>query len=75
MKAVHVKGARKEDAVYVTTPDSRIQSHVFAPESAHTPDQTPVCFTSVGNGFLGYVGDVNAEEETTWVILTMCNLV
>jgi hypothetical protein len=74
MKAVHVKGAKKEDAVYVTTSSSVVQSHVFGPESAHTPDQAPVLFTSVGDGFLGYVGDVNAEEGTTSVILAMCNL-
>lgn len=74
MKAVHVKGAKPSDTVYITTPDSVIQSFVFAPESAHKPSQAPVVFTSVGDGFVGYIGDVNAETESTAVILCMCDL-
>lgn len=72
IKAVHIKGAAPEDAVYISTEDSRVQSMVFPSTSAHNPAQAPVLFTSVGSGYLGYIGDVNAEEETTSVILTMC---
>ena len=65
MKAVHVQGAAIEDMVYITTSDSKIQSHVFRPDSAHNPEQAPVLFTAFGNGYIGYVGDVNQEEGTT----------
>jgi MYND finger len=73
VKAVHVKDAIPQSHVYVTTPDSRVQSHVFAPVSAHEIGQSPVLFTPIGKGFLGYIGDVNSEDETTDVILAMCD--
>lgn len=73
IKAVHIKDAAVEEMVYITNEDSRIESMVFAAESAHRPDQAPIVFTSFGKGFLGYVGDVNQEEKTTDVILAMCN--
>jgi hypothetical protein len=67
MKVVHVQGAKPEDAVYTPTEDSRTASLVFAPSLS----ETPVTYTRVGSGFLGYIGDVNAEEETTGVSLAM----
>lgn len=73
VKAVHVQGAAVEDMVYISTPDSKIQSHVFPPDSAHNPEQAPVIFTAFGNGYVGYVGDVNQEEGTTAAIIAMCN--
>jgi hypothetical protein len=47
---------------------------VFPATSADKPDQAPICFTSVGEGYLGFVGSVNTEEESTSVILALCNL-
>jgi MYND finger len=41
--------------------------------SAHRPDESPVIFTSFGDGYLGYVGDVNLEEETNEVLACMCS--
>ena len=73
VKAVHIQGAAAEDMVYITTPRSRIQSHVFPPDSAHNPGQAPIAFTAFGKGYLGYVGDVNQEAHTTAVILAMCS--
>lgn len=37
-------------------------------------DDTAVAFGKVGKGYLGYVGDVNAEDESTDVVLAMCGL-
>jgi hypothetical protein len=74
MKAVHVEGIKAEEAVYAPTDDSRIQSHVFAPTKITNLSAAPVVYTQIGSGFLGYIGDVNAEEETTSVILAMLRL-
>lgn len=37
-------------------------------------DESPVACASVGQGKLGYLGDVNAERESGDVILAMCGL-
>ena len=73
MKAVHLKGVNAEDVLYAPTEDSRVQSHVFAPSPVDL-SQVPVAYTRIGDGFLGYIGDVNAEDESTNVILAMLRL-
>lgn len=40
------------------------------PESSG-PSQTPVAFTGIGKGWLGYTGDVNGEDGTTAVVMAM----
>lgn len=37
-------------------------------------DQAAVAMAPLGEGKIGYVGDVNNEEETRTVILAMCGL-
>jgi hypothetical protein len=49
--------------------DSSVQSHQLPP-LADLPHVAVAC-TRIGRGILGYVGDVNAEEETTSVMLVM----
>jgi len=71
MKAVHIKESDLESAVYVTTPCSRIESRVFVPESAGKA-QAPVVFTPYEDGYVGYIGDVNAELGSLGVVLAMC---
>ncbi|KAK7429437.1 hypothetical protein QQZ08_004029 [Neonectria magnoliae] len=73
-KALYVKNVALSDSLYVTDEDSRIESSVFGPDKVNTPGETPVAFTRVGNGKLGYLGDVNAEEGSDTVILAMCGL-
>ena len=73
MKAVRIKGVDKKDFVYATTPDSMIEELAKA-EFAHKPDEAAVVFTSVGNGHLGYIGDVGAEDGTTDVVMAMLGL-
>jgi hypothetical protein len=72
-KAVRIKGADPKDFVYSTTPDSRVEELGKA-ESAHKPDEAAVVFTIVGDGHLGYIGDVGAENETTDIVLAMIGL-
>ena len=74
-KAVHIKCTPMSDMVYVSTRDSVVHSLVPYPasRSAHKPDQAQVVFTSFGNGYLGYVGDVNQEDATTDVVIGLCS--
>ncbi|KDQ08531.1 hypothetical protein BOTBODRAFT_191674 [Botryobasidium botryosum FD-172 SS1] len=74
MKALHLKGMRPEDMVYGPTEQSITQSLVFAPEQITDFQEAPVVFAKVGKGYLGYNGDVNAEEGSTKVILAMMGL-
>ncbi|KAK3185996.1 hypothetical protein K4F52_005220 [Lecanicillium sp. MT-2017a] len=73
-KAVFIKNVAPGDMWYKTNDNSVVQSLVFAPTSAHNPDETAVALARVGEGALGYIGDVNAEEESHVVVLVMCGL-
>jgi hypothetical protein len=73
MKAVHLEGVKAEDVLYAPTEDSRVQSFVFPPSKVDLSG-VPVAYTRIGGGFLGYVGDVNAEKESTSVILAMLRI-
>jgi hypothetical protein len=61
MKALHVKGIKPEVAVY-------------RPQEIPDLSESPVVRTRMGNGYLGYVGDVNYEEGSSKVILAMFGL-
>ncbi|KAF8459877.1 hypothetical protein BDZ91DRAFT_766669 [Kalaharituber pfeilii] len=75
MKAVSLSGVSDEASViYRPTKDSVVQSLVFAPEKVDSL-QAAIAFGRVGRGWLGWVGDVNGEEETTKVILAMAGLI
>jgi hypothetical protein len=41
---------------------------------ANEARQAPVALSKVGEGRLGYVGDVNAEEGSVTVVLALCGL-
>ncbi|AEO58165.1 hypothetical protein MYCTH_2305342 [Thermothelomyces thermophilus ATCC 42464] len=73
-KALSVGNVRPGEAWYRSTEGSRIESRVFAPDSAFEPTEAPVAVGKVGNGRLGYIGDVNVEDETGDVVLAMCGL-
>ncbi|KAI0704397.1 hypothetical protein C8T65DRAFT_830765 [Cerioporus squamosus] len=76
MKALHLKNVPPEHAVYYATPDSRVESLVFAPTkiTAQQATQTPAAFAPVGEGFLGYVGDVNGEQGSIRLTMEMCGV-
>ena len=61
-----VSSVDKTAAWYLPTADSVVESAVFGP--------TPVPITKVGNGWLGYIGEVNSEKETDDVVLGMLGL-
>ncbi|KAK6833411.1 Mitochondrial import receptor subunit TOM34 [Apiospora arundinis] len=64
----------RENCWYLPSEESRIESHVFPPTSVTNKLETPVAFGRVGNGYVGYNGDVNQETGTNLVLLRMFNL-
>ncbi|KAL1960504.1 hypothetical protein VTO42DRAFT_7803 [Malbranchea cinnamomea] len=70
-KAVFLRNAKVDEALYLPTSESRLESHVFPPERV-SEAQPAVGWAKVGNGWIGYVGDVNGEEGSNGVILGMC---
>lgn len=73
MKTVHLEGVLPEAVVYTPTPDSRLQSMVFSPVTV-PQSEVPVAYTRLGEGYLGYIGDVNGEDDSTSVILSMLGM-
>ena len=73
-KAVNVNGATSTSAWYLPGEESKTQSLVFAPGEIADKSEAPVIFQKLGNGYVGYTGDVNAEDETTPVVLAMFRL-
>lgn len=73
-KALHLANVTYDDAVYLPGDESVIESNVFGPRRVTDRTETPAAFAKVGEGKIGYVGDVNNEDETTPMILGMCGL-
>lgn len=73
-KALHLANVTYDDAVYLPGDESVIESNVFGPRRVTDHTETPAAFAKVGEGKIGYVGDVNNEDETTPMILGMCGL-
>lgn len=74
MKALHVGGITDAHPVYMPTTESRIQSMVFPPIPITDHSESPAVQARIGKGYLGYIGDVNGENESTPVILAMLGL-
>lgn len=70
-KAVFLKNVDPGDALYLPSAESVTQSHVFASEPVNQ-EQTPVAWARFEKGWVGYVGDVNAESNEA--VLAMCGL-
>ena len=73
-KSLNLSAVQKPHRVYLPVEDARIESHVFAPDPISSHAETPVAFGKVGEGWVGWTGDVNAEEPTTAVVLRMFGL-
>jgi len=74
MKALHLKDVPVEAQVYVSNANSTIESLVFAPVPVDNRHESPMILAQFGDGYLGWVGDVNAEKDSTHVVVAMCNL-
>ncbi|KAM5541571.1 hypothetical protein V8D89_004761 [Ganoderma adspersum] len=74
--AIHLSRVPRSHAVYLPTADSRIESRTHAPERL-TPAQaqeSPAALAPVGQGYVGYVGDVNGEQGSTRLVFEMCRV-
>lgn len=72
-KATFLKNVPKDAAVYLPSRSSTVESNVVPPDPVDC-EQTPVVCARIGEGWLGYVGDVNNEVWSQEVILAMCGL-
>ncbi|KAL8911603.1 MAG: hypothetical protein Q9171_003268 [Xanthocarpia ochracea] len=70
MKANHLKNVTERWRVYVPLEQSQSQSAVFPP-SAMDQGQTPAAFHKYGEGWLGFIGDVNNEQGTQALLMAM----
>ena len=73
-RCVSLKGIARKNKVYIPTEESRMQIFDELCERVDDLDEAPVAFTKLKNGFLGYVGDVNSEIESTDVVLAMLGM-
>ncbi|KAF8874770.1 hypothetical protein CPB84DRAFT_1715571 [Gymnopilus junonius] len=75
MKTVHVDNIKPEMAVYTTAENAHLQSLVFAPVPIQNAgSESPAVCARVGRGLLSFLGDVNAEVESTNTIMAMLGL-
>jgi hypothetical protein len=59
--------------IYRRSDGARDHSAVFEADPVPSRrEDIAVAFTACGKGFVGYIGDVNAEQESTHVVLAMC---
>lgn len=72
LKASFLQHVAPEHAWYASMPGATSQSRVFGPVPVEA--QTAVAFAPVGNGWVGYTGDVNNEEGTALAVLAMMGL-
>lgn len=74
-RAVSLHRVKDVDRVYMPTEESYTVWDVFLADPVSDYDQTAVAFAGYGHGWLGYVGDVESEENTTRVVLAMFDIV
>lgn len=74
MKALHLGNVATEDLLYITTDDSHTESLVFGPERVKLTGEGPIVFAQYHQGRIGWVGDVNNEQNTGPVMLAMSGL-
>jgi hypothetical protein len=74
IKVLHVKNAWLNKKIFVLVPNAITQSNVFPPEYVDQA-QAAVVRAKVGNGYLVYIRDVNAEEGSDKIILSTASLI
>ena len=70
MRAFILKGAMKEDAVYVTEMEAKRDRAYWVSDRG----RSPCLFTHIGAGWVGYIGDHYFWPGYTDVVLVMCGL-
>ncbi len=69
---MYLKNVATDASWYLPSQDSRTESHVFA-RSNVSQEKAPAVF-ALGEGWLGYTGNVNSEQGSDAVLLGMCGL-
>lgn len=64
MKALHIRGCSADAALYTSPLRYQTTSGL----------ESPAVCSKLGMGWVRYIGDVNAESETTQVVLAILNL-
>ena len=72
-KAVFLTNIASDDPVYRPSSESVTQSRVFLVELA-SPNKAAVAFTKVGERWVGYMDDVNNEQGSQAVLLSILEL-
>ncbi|KAF2211582.1 hypothetical protein CERZMDRAFT_43168 [Cercospora zeae-maydis SCOH1-5] len=70
--AVHLRDVDPRHAIYLPAATAYVQSSVCPPSPIEDKTQTPTALATVGQGRLGFMGDVNVEEGTIRTVLTIC---
>ena len=73
MKALRLKNTRPVERILVPVPGAVTQSMVF-PSLSVGEGEAAVVGAVMGEGRFYYIGDVNAEVESTGMILSLCGL-
>ena len=73
-KAVFLKGVRPHETLYRPAEDSVLESLVFPSVPIEDKTQAAAAFAKVGEGWVGFLGDVNAEVESDAVVAAMCGV-
>ncbi|TFK32587.1 hypothetical protein BDQ12DRAFT_692269 [Crucibulum laeve] len=81
MKALHVKSLPVTAAMYTVEEEESSDESMFGEgeffgrgKAEMKEFKAPVARTHVGDGYFGYIGDVNGEKEATNIVLSMLNL-
>jgi hypothetical protein len=78
VKAVYLKNVASEDKIYARgeriTPRTMTQQLLEQYEEEDETGQAAVAFGRVGGGYLGWIGDVNSEEQLDPVYLALLGL-
>ena len=69
-KALHLKGVPADSRAYVPLEQSRVESRVFALDAVDNT-QTPAAYHRYGDGWLGYIGDVNNEKGSQALLMSI----
>ena len=70
MKALHLKGVSPETKIYFPTEESDALSAAVAPGEVDTA-QSPAVWQKHGDGFVGFIGDVNNEAGSQTLLMAM----
>lgn len=78
MKAVKLRNVKRKEKVYV--PSAQALQPRFVGDDSHSfnlaadPDEVPSAMAEVGTGKVGYIGDINVDDESEGILRAMLGL-